>query len=321
MSFIMSSATLNKLAKGVDAKFLDVFVENEQAYKSSLASLFKVRSSDKKREHTKLIGGAGKLKKKDEGDSVQRTDLKLSYETEFVHDTFANGVTVTMENIQDRDYADKLDEFAHLARSARYSMDEAKAQVFNGGFATTVTVNGYKLSLLNDGKPLFSTVHPLQTGATASNASSTGAPLNASTLEAGRKSIMETVADDGTFLGFSGKLTLVVPPALRKTAVEITKSELDAASSNNAVNVFRGEIDVMECTFLGAAAGGSDTAWYLVGADAKLIFIERLSPSFDMTVDGNTKDRSYDAVARWSVGHADWRFTYGSSGTGAAYSS
>ena len=318
---IMTTATLNKLAKGVDAKFLDVFVENEAQYVSPLKSLFRVRSSDKRREHTKLIGGAGKLKKKDEGDSVTRSDLKLSYETEYVHDTYANGVTVTMENIQDRDYSDKLDEFAHLSRSARYSMDEAMSQVLNGGFATTTTVNGYKLSLLNDGVPLFSTVHPLQTGATASNASSTSAPLSASALEAGRKAIMETVADDGTFLGFSGKLALVVPPNLRKTAVEITKSELEAESSNNAVNVFRGEIDVYECTFLGAAAGGSDTAWFLIGNDSKLVFVERLAPSFDMVIDGNTKDRSYDAVARWSVGHSDWRYTYGSKGTGAAYSS
>lgn len=324
MSLIRTTAGLDKLAKGIDAKFLEVFDENVDNYQSDLKTLFRTRSSDKKREHTKNKAGTGLLSEKDEGSSITRGEQKLAYETEFLHNTFGKGVTVTMEDIQDRDYADKLDEFKDLSRSAKVTMDRAMAQVFNSAFNTTTRVNGQKISRLKDAVPLCSTVHPLYGSSdTQSNASSTGIKLSDTNLEVARNAIIGQTTDDGIPVSPTGKMILVVPPALRKLAQQLTQSELVADSGNNAVNVYRGpDFDMLEVVWLSAANGGSDTAWFLISPEqAKLMFIERLSPSFDMSIDNNTKNRSYDVLARWSVGYADWRFVWGSAGDLATYSS
>lgn len=314
---------LGDLAKGVDARFLEVFDENVNVYKSNLPMIFKELTSEKAREQTKLKAGTGFLVKKDEGTPITRGNQQFSYQTEYIHDTYGKGVTVTMENIEDRDWNDKLDEFKDLAQSANVSMDQAMAQVLNGGFVTTVTVNGYDISRLNDGKPLFSTAHPRSDGGTSqSNASSTGIALNDTNLEIARLAIISQLADDSKPVTIMGKFMLVVPPKLEKTAQVITQSERVAGNANNDMNFYKGSIDVLVCNWLSAAHGGSDTAWFLiVPMQSKLVFVKRKAPTFDMTVDGNTKDRSYDVVARWSTGHGDWRFTWGSKGDLAAYSS
>jgi hypothetical protein len=320
---VMTLSALDALAKGVDARFLEVFNENKDNYKSSISELFAMKDSDGAREHTKLISGAGELARKDDGAAIVRVGTQYSYETEYIHDEYAKGVTVTRANLEDRDWSDKLDEGAMLMLNGLMSMDKAKAQVFNGGFATTTTVNGYKLSLLNDAKPLFSTAHPrFDGGSSQSNASSTSAPLSESAVEDGLNNLKTRLTDDGVMVGLMGRVALVVPPALRKKALQITGSELIHDSANNAVNVYRGNIDVYECAWLSAAAGGSDTAWFLVvKGQSKLTFIQRRGLTLDISKDNNTQNRSYDVSARWSVGHSDWRFTYGSKGDNAAYSS
>ncbi len=176
---------------------------------------------------------------------------------------------------------------------------------------------------MNDAKPLFSTAHPRYDGGTSqSNASSTSVPLSDSALDAARVAIINQLADDGKPLAIMGKYLLIVPPSLEKLAVQLTESELEATTANNAMNFYKGKMDVLVVNWLGAAAGGSDTAWFLtVPQQSKLMVIDRMAPTFDLHVDGNTKDRNYDVLARWAVGHADWRYTYGSKGTGAAYSS
>jgi len=321
--FVQTTAFLDKLVKGVDAKFLQVFDENVDVYQSQLDRLFMMKTSTQYREHTKMKAGTGLLSKKNQGGSLSRTSQQMGYETEFIHDTYAGGVEVTMEEIQDRDWADKLDEFKDLARSARITMDKARAQVLNGAFVTTDEINGFKISRLNDAKPMCSTVHPLTSGGTASNASSTGVALNDTSLDVARQALINQVTDDGVPVAVTGRLVLIVPPALTKTAVQITQSALESSTANNAVNYYKGlGIDVMEVVWLGAAQGGSDTAWFLmVPEQAKLLFIERLAPMFDQDKDSETKNRKYDVLARWSVGFADWRFIWGSKGNLAAYSS
>jgi len=59
---------------------------------------------------------------------------------------------------------------------------------------------------------------------------------------------------------------LLVPQALFKLATELTDSALIADTANNAINVYRSAygFKVYSSPQLGAAAGGSDTAWFLL---------------------------------------------------------
>jgi hypothetical protein len=70
---------------------------------------------------------------------------------------------------------------------------------------------------------------------------------------------------------------LLVPSKLFKLATEITESALVSDSGNNALNVYRSAygITVYSSPYLGAAAGGSDTAWFLMTPDHSVTRIVR----------------------------------------------
>jgi hypothetical protein len=76
---------------------------------------------------------------------------------------------------------------------------------------------------------------------------------------------MEQKDQSGVIRG-SSPAVLLVPPALWKHAREITDSALIADSSQNNVNVYRSALGITVYTshWLGAVAGGSDTAWFLL---------------------------------------------------------
>lgn len=321
MSKLITASSIDKLAKGVDAEFIDVFDQHVDEYMSPLVNLFKSRNSDKLREHTKGIGGAGILEEVNDGASTPLSDYHLAYETEYVKNEYRKGISVTHKLMRFKDYQDKLDEFQMLSRGARKTFDKAMAQVFNGAFATTKKVNGITLSLYGDAVPLCSTVHPIIDGGTDTNASSTSAPLSINALDDGITAISELEADDGQPLELSSRVALVVPPKLKPTALRLTGSELDPETSNNAVNIYRGNIDVYEVTWLGAKYGGSDTQWFLVAEQSKLMAFRAGGPDMMITTNDANTARTYHVIDFHNVGHSDWRFVYGSKGDGSAYSS
>ena len=126
--------------------------------------------------------------------------------------------------------------------------------IFRGAFTTTITPDG--VSLIN-------AAHPLIKGGTVSNLI-TGA-LTPTTLETALVALREQKDQAGIIVGSQGKY-LVVAPAKFLEDTRITQSVLVSDTANNAVNVFRSimGIEVFTSPYLGAAAGGSDTAWFLL---------------------------------------------------------
>src|SRR3990167_7903083 len=155
-----------------------------------------------------------------------------------------------------------------LSMGANYSQDRSGVQLFNGGFATTVDVNGYRMSWYGDGEPLFSTVHStvVPGASTQSNASSTGVPFGVDNLETGYVALLNQLTDDGLAVALMGKPTIVLPPELQREGLEITKSVLTPESAQNAINVFSQgtPADMAVSLFLNSTNGGSNTAWFLV---------------------------------------------------------
>ena len=268
--------------------------------------------------------GAGVLSLFNEGSTIPRKQRYKLYNTEFVHDQYGGQIEVTRKMLMNRDWGEAFNEFKDLSLAGKVTESKAPAQLFNGAFATTTTVNSIKITVYADGKPLASTIHPRVDGGSAqSNASATGIVLSESNLETGRLALRRQLQDDGTPMTISGAIYLVVPPALEKTAKIITGSDLRSGTANNDVNIYNGgSVMVMESLWLDAVNGGSDTAWFLVAPSvAKLLFVLRNGLSMDQSVDKNTKSTLFDVILDFSVGSADWRGFWGSKGDGAAYSS
>lgn len=114
--------------------------------------------------------------------------------------------------------------------------------------------------LKSDGKTLFHADHGNLAGA--------GGAISVTTIAAARKAMAEVRAfgskDPDDFIAPEAEL-LIVPPALELAALQFTADIVPAKSADT--NPYRSRFRVETVANLGAIAGGSDTAWYLIDPD------------------------------------------------------
>ena len=138
--------------------------------------------------------------------------------------------------------------------TARVTRDDNAMKLWRNAFTTTLTA---------DGAALISDTHTNLNGDTIDNKLT--AALTVTSLEDGLIRLREQIAQDGTIRGHVAA-TLFVPTALYREAAEITESELISDSADNALNwSARFGIQLLTSPHMGTAAGGSDTAWFLLG--------------------------------------------------------
>jgi len=130
--------------------------------------------------------------------------------------------------------------------------------------------------------------------------------------------LIEQKDQSGVIRG-SAPAVLLVPPALWKHAREITDSALIADSGNNNINVYRSALGITVWTshWLGAAAGGSDTAWFLLARRhgfTRLIRQGLETALVDWRYSNNLTYR-YQANFREAYFCADYAGSYGSDGS------
>lgn len=310
------------LIKGVAAKASEVFDEAAETYKISIPSFYKTRSDDGAQYNVSGLSGAGKLQKRTEQQQYPVSRRYKTFDTHYVHTTYSQRLEVSMEQLQDRDFDNVFDEARQQRIAAEFWRQQALFQTFNGGFGTSATVNGFDLTRYGDGKALFSTSHARADGGPSqSNASSTGIALTEANLETGLIALSEQLLDDGTPIRDLGRIWLVVPRELEKTAKIITGSAQRASTANNDMNIYNdGSLPVLSTHLLSSVNGGSNTAWFLVAENAShLRFVDRLAPQL-VSQRADHGGMWFDIDTRLSVGHSHWIGTWGSKGDNQAYS-
>lgn len=195
---------------------------------------------------------------------------------------------------------------ADMGLKARVTQDDNAFGVLRGGFVTYKT---------GDGAYLFSDTHTTLSGATVDN--KTTAALSETALNAAIIALAEQKDQSGEVVGNAPKV-LVVPPALFKTACEIVKSELRSGTGNNDTNVYSSQygIQVVTNNRLGAAAGGSDTAWFLLGENHGLTRWVRKGIETVLVPYQFSKNNSYEYKGEFRevIGATDYVGLYGSTG-------
>jgi len=195
-----------------------------------------------------------------------------------------------------------------FGRVARVTRDRNAFQVWNDSFTTQTS---------NDGVALFSNTHTTIGGQTVDNLE-TGA-LTEATLETSFNSLINQITQDGT-LGGHEPACLMVPTALFKEAMEISKSELRSGTANNDLNyysqVYPG-MQVKYSPFLSAAQGGSDTAWFLLSRNHSLMRWVRQGVATDLVNYQFQRNNNYiyKAEYREIVDSISWEGLVGSNGT------
>lgn len=221
--------------------------------------------------------------------------------------TFAQGISISKQLFDDNMHGVWAADVADFAEQAKNTQDQNSFRVFRNGFTTELTA---------DGVTFFNSAHPLIGGGTQSNTGT--AALTPTSLNDAITNLVEQKNQAGVISGNSPAV-LLVPPALWKHAREITDSALIADSGNNNVNVYRSALGITVWTshWLGAAAGGSDTAWFLLAKRHGVTRLIRQGIETALTPwqYSNNLTYWYQANFREEVFVADYAGAFGSTGT------
>lgn len=301
------------LAPGIHKWMQDSF----DAVPSLYPQIFHVESSSRAYEEDIDSTGIGYLEETGEGAPAPLEDPLQGYKTRYTHKKFRKGVSVTQEEYDDDLYRVFRKRSEMIGKAAKRTYDMQAFSVFRNGFNTAYTSYG-------DLKPLFSTSHTRQDGGTAqSNASANGIKLTEENLNVGALALREIKDHKGNLVAVGdGKLTLLVPLALEKTAKILAMSDLRPGTANNDFNVYDGMYTVVATRWIGAAAGGSDTAWFLLSPnDHELNFFMRKPFYTDDEMDKRNEILTVYGGTRFSFGWSAWKGLWGSRGDLATYSS
>jgi len=142
-----------------------------------------------------------------------------------------------------------------FARKARLTKTRNAFGIYRGAFDSTTTA---------DGAYLVSDTHTTLSGDTVDNKLT--AQLSPSSLDTAMTKLLEQKDQNGDISGCMPRV-LLVPPALFRTAKQIVGSEQEYGTANNNMEIYSSALGIYVVTnnYLGASAGGSDSAWFLLG--------------------------------------------------------
>lgn len=287
----------------LDPVLSGIFFQQYEALPAYRNLIFGVRQSDKAKETDLRIGSLGDPLAFD--GTVVYDSADPDYAIEYTHVEYTRGFQVERKLLDDGQYAGIFDQASALGVAFARKQEKDAASVFNNAFS--VAAPGY------DGLPLCSDSHVRsQSDATTISNTRTDA-LSATALDAAIVQLMGLGDDLGEPISTIPTL-LLVPQALRRTALELTESAFSPEDDSNAVNVNAG-LRTIVWPYL-----TSSTAWFVldgVMAQRVLKWYDRVLPEFAAEDSFDTLIRKYRGYARWSFGWSDWRFVVGSTGAGS----
>jgi phage major head subunit gpT-like protein len=277
-----------------------VFFHEYDVWTKEYPKLFNVLTSKRKYEEDQLLVGVGAMPTKNEGVGVSYEDPSQGYKTTYTHTTYAKGIRITQEMMEDDLYDIMKAMTTALARSALQRQEVEAANVFNNAFSTSFTGT--------DGAALLSASHTLSVGGTQSNLV-TAADLSAASLQDALETLEGCLDEKGLNIALRAK-TLVVPIQEQWTAFELTKSEYKPGTADNEVNAVLAKGLGTEVNHY---LTDSD-AWFVLAEGHKLNFFNRRPLSFFKGNDFDSQDAKFQGSMRFSVGWSDWRGVTGSAG-------
>lgn len=290
----------NLLRPGLAAVFGDY-----PQYPAEWSEIFERHTSDKAVEievEVKLLGLASI---KQEGASVAYGDMGQRYVTNYVHRYAAIGFIITRQAMKDNLYQSR---FPLQAKALKNSLAQTKeilgASVLNNGFDTNYPIG--------DGKPVFSTAHPID-GGTVANTFTVQADLNETSLQDAIVSISKF--KDAAGLRIMTKPTkLIVPTELQFTAERLLKSEFRVGTANNDINAMYSIGSVPQGYRINHFLTDTNAWFLLTDAPNGFKYYEREAIETDVYTDFDTDNLKAKAIERYSFGVSNFRAGFGSQG-------
>lgn len=294
---INTTAIANLLRPGLAAVFGDY-----PAYPSQWSEIFETYESDKAVEievEMKLLGLA---QIRAEGAPTAVDTMGQRIVTSYVHKYVALSFNITRQAIKDNLYKTK---FPLMVRALKKSMAQTKeilgASVLNNGFSTSYPIG--------DGKPLFSTTHPIDGGVVA-NASGTAYDLNESSLESAIVTIQQFKDQAGLIVQTKPE-KMILPPQLQFVGDRLLGSTFRTNTANNDISAIHNLSSVPQGYRVNQFLTSS-VAWFLL-TDAPDSFKHYVCEAIetDVYADFSTDNLLAKAVERYSFGVSNFRGGYG----------
>lgn len=248
----------------------------------------------------------------DEGTSGGYTDPVLGYPKTLTPEKYWQKFRVSFEAVDQDEYAlvKQVGKAQSIGRGCAALLNKSCANFLTDGFSTASSP---------DGQYLWDSDHPKnreETGTTYDNLL-TGA-FSHDNLESAETQITNNlISMTGLPIETNQSPILLYPPALRG-AVERVLSDRAMEQPDTTmrnINRFAGKYTPIEWRWLAAEFGGSDTAWFIIFTELKLLkVIMNAQPHFTSWVDEDSENYIFKGRVLFDYGCLNWRAGFGSTG-------
>ena len=294
-----------QLAKELEPGLNALFGLEYQNYENQHVEIFDIETSDRAFEEEVMLSGFANAAVKSEGAAVTFDTANETFTSRYTHETVALAFAITEEAIEDNLY-DKISTryTKALARSMANTKQIKAANVLNNGFSSSFPGG--------DGKELFATDHPTQSG-DAKNELSTSADLSETSLEQALIDIAAFTDERGLKIAARG-LKLIIPSELQFTAERIMKSANRVGTADNDINALASKGMISQGYVVNNFLTDTDAFFIKTDVPNGLKMFERAPIKTAMEGDFDTGNVRYKARERYSFGFSDWRGMFGSPG-------
>ena len=301
---------MKELLPGLNA----LFGLEYKTYENEHEDIYDMESSDRAFEEEVQLSGFGQAPVKSEGAAISYDTAQEAFTARYNHETVAMGFAITEEAVEDNLYDSLSARYTKaLARGMAYTKQTKAAVPLNSGFSTGTFTSG-------DGVDLFSAVgdgadggHPLVSGGVNSNAPTTMADLNETSLEQAVIDIAAFTDQRGLKIAARPK-RLIIPPNSMFVATRVLESDKRAGTADNDVNALRTNGAIPDGWRVNHFLTDTD-AWYLItDCPNGMKGFNRTTLQTSMDGDFDTGNVRYKARERYSFGVSDPLGIYGSSG-------
>lgn len=309
---------LNNSAFGKSQEPIKAVIEqNVEAFEemSMIDKIFYMDKSTNFAEKYTQETSLGDFKDVGENGAYPVTSIQEGYEKVITPVTWKNKFEVTAEMLEDAKYG-KIKSRANIfATSFNRTREKFAATLLAGGINTTAAFGGKTYDTTSaDGAALFSKAHKSITKGTKDQSNIFTAAFSQSIMDAVQEKMQMFTDDDGNLLNVAPD-TIIIPNngALKRAVFAAVGSELDPATSNNAINFQLGLWNVLVWPYLPTGLGAGSKPYFIM-MDSKfnkdymaLPWVDRIPLSVKSDIDPNTDANVWKGRARFGAGFNNWR--------------
>ena len=294
-----------QLAKELEPGLNALFGLEYANYENQHLEIFDVENSDRAFEEEVMLSGFANAAVKSEGAAVTFDSAQEAFTSRYTHETVALAFALTEEAIEDNLYDTIATRYTKaLARSMANTKQIKGANVLNNGFSSSFPGG--------DGKELFATDHPSQSG-DQKNELSTSADLSETSIEQALIDIAAFTDERGLKIAARG-VKMIIPSELQFTAERIMKSPARVGTADNDLNAIASKGMIPQGYVVNNFLTDTDAFFIKTDVPNGLKMFERAAIKTAMEGDFDTGNVRYKARERYSFGFSDWRGIFGSPG-------